>query len=352
MHTENQFHETELTEIALKALEKQTRIRGRVLQAEPLTGGPHRPDLVLELRLNETCYKLTGEIKANVDRRPILAQVKNQLAHYDKPGIFITHYLTPTMTDHCRDIDLQFIDAAGNTYINQPGMYVFVKGQKKVPRNEIGAPKYRPGTTTALKITFALLCKRDLRNATYRTLAKDAAVALGAVGPTYEGLAQRGFIANPKDHKRLILLEPRKMIDDWVANYPFKLRRTLDVRRFRVEDRDWWHDAELPPNAKWGGEVAADRLTNYLKPATQTIYLHDDPKNKLLGRLVGQYRLMKDPDGPIEVLRAFWNFTPDNTPPTVVPPLLVYADLMGTLQPRNIEVANLIHEKFLANADY
>ena len=337
----------EVAETALQALETQTGIQGRIARKELLFAGLHHADVTIELHLRDARFELIGEIKANVDRRAILAQAKQQLEVFNEPGIIIAPYLTQRMAEHCREIDLQFIDAAGNAYINQPGLYVFITGQKNTLAAKLGKPEYRAITRNALKITFALLCNRDLRNGTYREVARAAGVALGAVGTAYEGLVQRGFITGQKQRDALILPNPEKMIDDWVATYPVKLRRTLGARRFRVEDPQWWKHTELPPNAEWGGEVAADRLTQYLKPANQTIYLHNDHKNVLLKKLVGQYRLKHDPDGPVEILRAFWNFTPDNTPPTVVPPLLVYADLLATLQPRNIEVANLIRERYL-----
>ena len=56
-------------------------------------------------------------------------------------------------------------------------------------------------------------------------------------------------------------------------------------------------------------------------------------------------------DGEIEILDAFWNFD-DNQPMTpTVPPLLAYADLIATLDPRNLEAAKLIHDRYLAPAE-
>ncbi|MCK5356795.1 MAG: hypothetical protein KAJ48_00235, partial [Elusimicrobiales bacterium] len=46
----------------------------------------------------------------------------------------------------------------------------------------------------------------------------------------------------------------------------------------------------------------------------------------------------------------FWNFNFDNEEKQIVPPLLVYADLMATKDPRNHEVAKIIYEQYIANA--
>jgi len=43
-------------------------------------------------------------------------------------------------------------------------------------------------------------------------------------------------------------------------------------------------------------------------------------------------------------------FTVDETHPDLIPPILAYADLMATLDPRNIEVARMIRERIINDA--
>jgi hypothetical protein len=61
--------------------------------------------------------------------------------------------------------------------------------------------------------------------------------------------------------------------------------------------------------------------------------------------------LRPDVNGEIEILETFWPTAEarqqngiDND---IAPPLLVYADLMATADPRNIETAQLIREQIL-----
>jgi len=49
------------------------------------------------------------------------------------------------------------------------------------------------------------------------------------------------------------------------------------------------------------------------------------------------------------LLKAFWNFPPETQHPDVVPPLLAYADLMASFDPRNHETAQILHERLIAN---
>jgi len=194
---------------------------------------------------------------------------------------------------------------------------------------------------------FALLCKPELVNAPYRDIVAAADVALGTVGWVFFDLQQRGYIAGGLRKRNRRLLEPTRLLDEWVTNFPIKLRPKLNPRRFHVPDPGWWQEARLEAGARWGGEVAAAKLTNYLKPAAYTVYL--DPQNggEALATLVKRHRLRTDPHGNVEVLDAFWKLQPQGTPPDLVPPLLVYADLMATLDPRNLEVAKRIRADYL-----
>ena len=62
------------------------------------------------------------------------------------------------------------------------------------------------------------------------------------------------------------------------------------------------------------------------------------------------HRLRADPQGQVETLEAFWKLPGADTAPDLVPPLLVYADLMATLDPRNLEVAKQIRAQYVEHA--
>jgi len=47
----------------------------------------------------------------------------------------------------------------------------------------------------------------------------------------------------------------------------------------------------------------------------------------------------------IEILNAFWNFEYDWQYHDLVPPLLIYADLLATTDARNIETAKIIYDQ-------
>ncbi len=99
----------------------------------------------------------------------------------------------------------------------------------------------------------------------------------------------------------------------------------------------WWENVVLPEFCYWGGEIAAAKITGYLKPEIVTIYTHEH-----LAHLFTQNKIRKDPNGKIEILEAFWGPGQLQNPRKTVHPLLVYADLVATTDARNHETAQII----------
>jgi hypothetical protein len=335
-------------EEALAALTKTTGIRAQLIpQQQQLILDKPRPDAIVELEGHDRRFTFLVEVK-KVDRATVLGAVKERIIPYGDKGLLVTPYLTPELANHCQQIKLHFIDTAGNAYLRAPGLFVFVKGEKR-PEQTTMMGTGGGGTPTALRMVFALLCRPNLLNAPYREIVDAAGVALGAVGWVFFDLVGRGYVANAKKKGNRRLLEPKRLFEEWVTNYPIKLRPKLNPRRFRTPDTEWWKAAPLPTGAYWGGEVAADRLTQHLKPEKFTIYLEPGRARENLATLAGAHRLRADPTGDLEILDTFWAFGADVTQPDLVPPILIYADLVATQDTRNLEVARLIRERFVEN---
>lgn len=84
------------------------------------------------------------------------------------------------------------------------------------------------------------------------------------------------------------------------------------------------------------GEPAAAIVTGHLRPEIVTVY--GDTGFAALARKI---RPSKDKHGNLEALQKFWAFevAQDDQQPPLVPPLLVYADLIATADARNRETA-------------
>lgn len=328
----------EILRHATEAFEKATGLRTQT-RAEP--GGLARPDARLDIIVEGRAVRFSAEIKP-VDRFQTLGAIKARADITQYPPLLVTPYITEATAEKCRELRLPFMDEAGNAYLEAPGLFVFVTGRRRPVRGR-ATLAYRALTPAGLRIIFALLNHPDLAAAPYRKIARAAKVALGTVGDVLADLEQRGYLAPEKPGPRR-LLAPERLQDEWVTHYPIKLRPKLNARRFTAPTRDWWRDLDIGQyHACWGGEIAAEKLTGYLKPERITLYVDGKPDKLILAN-----RLRPDVNGEIELLEAFW--TTDEVRPQndVAPPLLVYADLMATTDPRNIETARLIRDHGLA----
>ena len=335
----------ELLARALDALQATAGITGKIIAMEPELGQGRVADADIALDVAGTLHRYLVETK-RVDRFAALGHIKNQFNPYPHPGLLVAPRITAEIAEQCRKLDVQFIDTHGNAYLHAPGLFVWVKGQRQHadPNNaQIIMETPRAGTPAALKAIFALLCRPELLNAPYREIKQAAGIALGAVGGVFADLAARGYTTAVKGKGGRRLLEPQRLIDEWVAHYPVKLRPKLNPRRFHAAVPNWWQKTDITKyGAQWGGEIAADKLTAHLKPNTVTLYMRPANARRHLTQLVVDHQLRADPAGEIEVLDTFWDLPQDLTHPDLVPPLLVYADLLATMDPRNHETARMI----------
>lgn len=339
---------------ALEALHRTTDIVGQVVDREPAIAQDFRADARVEVKVNGQCHRYMAEIK-RVDRFAILGNIRNQYRQHGDQLLLVAPRVTTEIAEKCRELDLQFIDTAGNAYLRGPGLYVLVKGQRLGEGEDFWLVEQegkRAGTATNLRVFFALLCKPELLNAPYRDINQTAGVALGAVGWVFFGLNARGYITGGKGKGDRALLERQKLVQEWITNYPIKLRPKLNPRRFRAPATDWWKEVDITKyGAQWGAEVAAEKLTASLRPHALTIYLHKEQGQRNLTRMVAEHKLRADLQGDIEILDAFWDFKDEKPMPETVQPLLAYADLIATLDPRNLEAAKIIHERYIATTD-
>jgi hypothetical protein len=327
--------EADIFRQAVEALQNNVPAVAKIetLEAEPaLPPVPMRPDHVLKITIQGREFPYFAEIKTTVTKtnRLLLLMGRERLAY---PLLIVAKYVNPQMAEQLRADNVEFIDAAGNAFLNQPPLYVFIKGNRpaELPRN--GHAK-RVFKAAGLRLIFTLLCNPGLENRTFREMAAAAGVALGTVDWIIRELKELGFLMHMgKEGYRL----NRKdlLLQRWVAAYPEQLRPRQMIGRYRGE-RDWWRVKDLDPlKAQWGGEVAAARMTDYLNPQHLTIYTTAQELNPLLL----ENRLRKDAAGDVEILERFWIPFEKRPEEALVHPI--------TGNQRNIETARMIYEQHL-----
>ncbi|MCL4376847.1 MAG: type IV toxin-antitoxin system AbiEi family antitoxin [Actinobacteria bacterium] len=303
----------------------------------------------LVLREKEYDLKFTVEVVPAVNKTK-LGIIKNRLKGLESIPLLVTQIATNDITELLKNLDINFIDAAGNAYINVPPLYINIKGQKltrlvetKRTVNNITVKDIGIFQPAGLQIIFALLCIPKLERNPYREVAEMANVALGTVHTTMKLLEKHGFLINDETQSKK-LTNKKELLKEWILGYPEKIKSKYLVGKYKTENPEFVRTTDFKYfGALLGGETAAAQITNYLRPLIHTIYIGDK-----IGEFVLRNRLKKNLNGNVEIVKKFWDFTNDNEIKNIVPAILVYTDLITTGDPRNIETANIIYERELA----
>ena len=319
---------------ALNALRDQTGLETLV---EPTV--QNTVDAVIAIKRGQRVWRFNVEVKAWINKTTI-GLVKEQIRGRTGEWLFVTRYIAAKQADEFRAMNLAFLDTVGNAFVNQKDLYVFIKGQG-VERN-LGTRKgdlFRPAE---LKVLFAFLCQEHLVEKTHEQIKEMTGVGLGTINRLIRALELAGYIVKLKGRARR-LVRKKELLAQWVMAYPQRLRPKQMIGRFKGPQEPWWMDVDpIAFDGQWGGEIAAKYLTEYLKPQLVTLYAAKQPDDMII-----KHKLRKDPQGDVEILKRFWNFPNLNETANLVPPLLVYADLLATGDERNIETARMIYERYL-----
>jgi len=261
------------------------------------------------------------------------------------PMLLIAEWIPKAIAKEYTKIGVNYLDKAGNCSIRFGNLQVRIQGQKV----EKSAGKYqsRAFQEAGIRLIFQLLNDPAALNVPYRDMAARTDLSLGSVGSVMRELADLGFIFEAE--KKRVLKNTNQLLERWVTAYHDVLRPRLAIKRLRFTQPEQLYDWEkLPIQLSddillWGGEPGAAILTNYLTPEKFTLYTDGNWQD-----IVQTLKLLPADDGEIEVLDLFWKEEKKYREKPIVPPLLIYADLMGSRIGRNQETANLIRENELS----
>ena len=328
-----------ILEQILQAFQRVTPVR---LQFEQHPPGADRVDALAHLRMPNG--RTAGPFAVDVKRRLQRADLGRFPLHATKttlPTIIATEYVNPRLADTLVERNIPFLDTAGNAYVNHDDTFVLVTG-RKIPTERMRAKApTRAFRTAGLKLILALLNDPDLLNATYRRIADVTGVALGTIANVFHDLERLGYVQTVGDRRRIRDFEG--LVDKWADAYIERMRNRLVIGRYVGEADQPLTATDLEPDAWWGGEIAAAKMTGYLKPETATIYARPPT-----GRVQAKFRLRRDPHGTIELLEAFWQGNANRKWGDCAPPIVVYADLLAIGDDRTIETARMLYEKQIA----
>lgn len=315
----------EIIQFALESLHQLMGIEGLWRKEGPLDG-------LLDLTIQGKDYPFVVQVKPEV-RTHQLQQVEDHFRQHEN-FLLLANHIFPKIKEELRQKGISYLEANGNIFLKKANIFLFVDTQKplSVDKNKGN----RAFTKTGLKVLFYLLQHKEAINLTQRKLADKADVGLGNIPQVIDGLKETGYLI-PLDNKTYLWEDRQALLERWIAEYATILRPKLKKDKFTLKGR--WQDIPFDPQKTlWGGEPAADIITNHLRPGKFLVYTRETRLD-----LIKNYRLMPDKNGEIEVLEMFWKQEDGKT----VPPLLVYADLMLEGGKRNKETAEKIYDEYI-----
>ena len=206
---------------ALLALGKSAGIASQI---DPIPD--HASNALVEIKTDRRQFRFCAQVKT-ADRFETPAMLMAHGKPRREPPLLVAPYITREVAERCRQLGLPFIDTAGNAYLEAPGLFVYVVGRGRPA--ELRRGSYHALNPAGLKLTFALLCRPKLLDESYRTIATHARVGLGTVSSDMKDLENRGFF-NLKIHPSVRkLLDPGRMLEEWVTHYPITLLSLIHI---------------------------------------------------------------------------------------------------------------------------
>lgn len=254
------------------------------------------------------------------------------------PVLALSSRVTPRNADLLRNAGVNFIDEAGNGYLSLGDTLIDVRGRTPSPSAELR----KPTKTTSLftekrsQVILAMISWPDLLAARLQDLARAAGASVSFTQKTLAALQAANYLDSfgARDHSSLRNLD--SLIDGWAAAFSSGLGSRENTRFFRGTFDSSRLPADGPPLYLSGEAVAPWIARN----TTWTIYANGIPRDAAQAG-----RWARDDDTPTVFLREkFWAepvpaSTRESPRLREAPPLLVYADLLASGDPREREAA-------------
>ena len=354
--------ELEILNQAIEAFREETGVEIKILGTEVEIAGTDRLKADARIRIEPVKKQLNVEIKRHAQHTNVGMLIK-QIKRLPDENILVADYINPNLADKLKHENIQYLDTAGNAFLNQYPLYVFINGRKSETQLKTMRPQNarRAFEPKGLLVTYAFLKDPNLLNCPYREIAAATNVAVGTVGWVVNALKAGKYIyEDTKTGKRLIT-NYQKLLDRWAETWPEKLKPNLLLGEYLIENAPVWEIFPLEEyNGFWGGEAAAAWYTDNLKPEVITIYMPKKQHRNFIRdwQLGKANELNNKNDIPVHIYDKFWpvddfdqlqKANPDlGIEPGFVNPVLAYADLIATGDGRNIEIANKLYEERIA----
>ena len=255
------------------------------------------------------------------------------------PHILVGAEFKPSLRQSLRKQGWNYLDTAGNLFLDLPGLHVFREtGNTPLLSEERKRPAGETFNPTTTRVGLQLLLAPDLIEAPLRRIAQLSGISLRSAKLALDAFKADGLIEET-GRRGLSWTDRPRFFQRWTDGYQRRLLPKLELGRFRPV-------TPLPhglPETEtgiscWGGDQAARLLTQSIQAEESILYVYDK-----IGPVLARNRLRLDPDGPIVLRKAVWSESQESVP-GIAPLFVVHADLISSRDPRSLETAERLFQ--------
>ncbi len=315
---------------AINALAKNTGASVKRVAMQPNDSFREIDDCI-EIKSGKVKHTFYVEIKGEL-RQSAMERIIQQLQPQEQ-WLLVAQYIPGPSKDFLRKAGINYLEASGNCYINTGELVILINDQEvKAVRQTSPGKVWK---AAGIQFLFVALQDPVMLVKSYWTIAHAAGICAGNIADIKKELLSQRYIDDTGQ-----FIDSEILIEHWVEMYQTILKPKLIMGNFRFaseEQQQSWR--RLPTvNLNWGGEPGGELYTLSLHPECFTLYT-----TQTGNEMVSQLKILPDRNGPITVLRKFWNdWEGDGHNAGAAPPLLVYADLRNSLDSRNWEIAKRV----------
>ncbi len=307
---------------------------------------------------DELKYRLlAGDSKAHVCvqlrnrfRPSELPQLIAQYADGCEHRMLFTDYITSSLAEQLRARGIWFADALGNAFMEIPGSLLLHTTGNRPERTP--APAGQHFSAPGGKILHYLLKHGPRIQATYRDIRGAIGVSIDKVGKLVRELEQSGSLRmrGSGDYE---ILNGDRLLALWAEAYRAKLMPMLLLGQYaaapNLDFEALIQEAVriLDGQVVVGGEVAADVLTQHLRPQQLCLYVPEDRAADIRRSL----KLAPSGSGTVELCNLYSLDIASERHvhgAAIADPAFVYAELMAGGDDRLAETALRLRQEFLS----
>lgn len=342
--------EKELFNICLGHLTRLPAVKGVKNHRPEMLDDSFRHDAIADIVTDQGPIRVIIETKRTLTRAA-LGHLFMLGKNASDPLIVFSEHVNSVFDVEMKTKGLNYVDRPGNIHLNLPGIYVDVRGNKRV--KIVGRERTALFQSKGMQLLFILLTDTTALNEPVRALMKKSGIAFERTAAAMKELKEKGYIFETKDGLRR-WARKREAFDKWLDCYSDRLRPKLVLGSYKMPPSAMDDVPALIERAlanetgayALGGGLAGDLLDHHYRGPSTEIFIRPERVEHAVHAL----NLMPGQDPDVTFFNLFSPSVIYRSTEIVHPiahPLLIYAELLHQGGDRAEEAAGRIYDRYL-----